>query len=127
LTGAVLDASAVLAVLYEEPGAKIVSAVMDDAMVGAVNHAEIVGKLIDDGFSADQASIAVAGTNYNIVSLDDELAFLTGVLRRETRSFGLSLGDRACLALAKQQGLPCYTADKRWADLEAGIDVRIIR
>lgn len=127
MSGVILDASAVLAVAYEEPGAEVVPVVAEGMSITAVNHAEVVGKLIDDGFDADQARETVHSFGYEVVDFDADLAFRAGLLRRDTRALGLSLGDRACLALAQRAGLPVFTADKRWAELNLGVDIRVIR
>jgi PIN domain nuclease of toxin-antitoxin system len=62
-----------------------------------------------------------------VADFDAELAYRTGLLRRETRSFGLSLGDRACLALALREKLPVFTTDRRWRELRLGIEINVLR
>lgn len=126
MSGVILDASAVLAVAYEEPGAEAVPAA-GGLSITAVNHAEVVGKFIDDGFDANQARETVRSFGYEVVDFDADLAFRAGLLRRDTRALGLSLGDRACLALAQREGLPVFTADKRWAEIDLGVEIRVIR
>lgn len=127
MTEVVLDASAALAAMYEEPGADLVRAAASRAVISSVNHAEVVSKLMDDGFSPMEAEETIEALAYDIVAFDQNHAFAAGLLRRNTRSLGLSLGDRACLALAVQIGRPVLTADQRWSKLDLGLDIRVIR
>ncbi|MEI7610034.1 MAG: type II toxin-antitoxin system VapC family toxin [Rhodospirillaceae bacterium] len=114
MSKAVLDSSAVLAVLLEEAGAERVERVLPGALVSAVNLAEVVSKLCERGMPADEVLLAVAALGVDIVPYEGEQARLTGELRPRTRAAGLSLGDRACLALARLRGLPALTADAAW-------------
>jgi len=126
LNEAVLDSSAVIAVLRAEPGADKVATVLPGALLSAVNLAEIVTKLCEQGMSADEAQLAIETTGVVIVDFDAEQARLTGSLRNETRSAGLSLGDRACLALSRHRNLPAMTTDRVWGKL-TGFDIVLIR
>jgi ribonuclease VapC len=124
----VLDASAVLALLKQEPGSEQVAQVVDDgAAISAVNLSEVVAKLGE----ADRTEAAIRGVinalDLDVVSFDAELAYRAGLLRSATRAAGLSLGDRACLALAEHLGLPAFTTDRSWASLRLGATVRVIR
>lgn len=123
----VLDASAVLAHLRDEPGAEDVLNRMDGALLSAVNLAEIVQKLIDDGLSQDGVAASIHVLPVRIVAFDQRLAIQAGILRGPTRRFGLSLGDRACIALALREGFPVLTADRVWAELDLGVEVVLIR
>ena len=114
MSKAVLDSSAVLAVLLAEAGAVRVESVLPGALVSAVNLAEVVSKLCERGMPADEVLLAVAALGVDIVPYEGEQARLTGELRPLTRAAGLSLGDRACLALARLRGLPALTADAAW-------------
>ena len=114
MSKAVLDSSAVLAVLLEEAGADRVESVLPGALLSAVNLAEVISKLCERGMPADEVLIAVAALGVDIVPYDGEQARLTGELRPRTRAAGLSLGDRACLALARLRLLPAMTADAAW-------------
>ena len=127
MTSAVLDSSAVLAVINAEPGAEYVIEMLDGALLSAVNHAEVVTKLVERGVTRDLARSTVLKIGVQVVEFGIDLADRTGELRRQTRHLGLSLADRACLALAESEGLPAVTADKKWASANLGIDVRIIR
>ena len=114
----VLDASALLALLNGEPGVEKVAAAVGDAAVCAVNLAEAYRKLVSRGMPPEPAREALAGLALDIVPFDEEMAYVTGALRTATDKLGLSLGDRACLATAKQLKLPAYTADREWLKLK---------
>jgi PIN domain nuclease of toxin-antitoxin system len=112
--------------LLAEPGAEKVQAVLPGALLSAVNFAEVVTKLCERGMPADRARAAIEALGAEVVDFGVELACVTGDLRNTTRSAGLSLGDRACLALSQQQNLPAMTADTAWARI-AGVRVFVIR
>ncbi|MFL6804278.1 MAG: type II toxin-antitoxin system VapC family toxin [Xanthobacteraceae bacterium] len=124
---AVLDASAVLAYINGEPGAEIVAPVIGDALVSAVNLAEIVTKLVARTGSLALARTTLGIATFDVIDFDRALAERAGEFVSSARPEGLSLGDRACLALAERQGLPVLTADRAWASLKVGIDIRPIR
>ncbi len=123
----VLDASAVLALLNGEPGAAEVAKAIPGALLSAVNLAEVVSKLVDHGVADAAARAALAGLGIRIVDFDEALAHRVGALRRETRHVGLALGDRACLAVGQELERTVLTADRRWAELDLAIDIRVIR
>jgi len=123
----VLDASAVLAYVSGEPGAEIVASLIDDALVSAVNLAEAVTNLRERTGSLDIARAALDIAALDVVDFDRSLAEEAGGFVADTRPKGLSLGDRACLALAAREGLPAFTADRAWAGLGVGVDIRLIR
>ena len=123
----VLDASAVLALLAGEPGAEAVSACVPDAAVSTVNVAEIGTKLADRGMRKKDVRRAIGTLGLEVVTFDAESAYAAAMLRDRTRQFGLSLGDRTCLALGAARGLPVLTADRSWAELSIGVEVRLIR
>lgn len=123
----VLDASAVLAVYFDEPGAEQVLRVLPDALLSAVNYTEVIGKCLDRGESLDRAVRKLAALGFHIVAHDASLARRAGEMRALTKRLGLSLADRACLALAEREKVPVLTADKSWAKVELEIDVRVIR
>jgi len=124
---AVWDASALLLVLNSEPGAEQLAAELGDALMSAVNLSEVVGKLVEAGMPEGDLREALAGLPLEVVSFDEEAAYLAGLLRPATRARGLSLGDRACLGLALARGLPAVTADRAWRKLDLGIEVRFFR
>ncbi|WP_417232549.1 type II toxin-antitoxin system VapC family toxin [Brevundimonas sp.] len=123
----VLDASAVLAALNGETGGDAVEAVISRAVLSSVNLAEVVTKLVERGMTETQVSLVVGALGCRIADFDAGLAYRTGALRTGTQQHGLSLGDRACLALAQQQGLPVMTADRIWSQLDVGITIDVIR
>ena len=124
-----LDASAVLALLFEETGADVIRMRVRGALISTVNLAEVLAKLVDKGVPIVEAARAVDMLGMEAVPLSIKQAQLSGVLRASTRSAGLSVGDRACLALARDRGLPAVTAERRWPDLakDSGVDVEVIR
>ena len=123
----VLDASAILALLNAELGADVVAESLPNAVVCAVNFAEVITKLIDRGATGAQVSEIMAALDLEIVNFDASLAVITGELRSRTRNLGLSLGDRACLALAQREQLPVLTTDKSWQALAPDFTVRLAR
>jgi PIN domain nuclease of toxin-antitoxin system len=124
---AVLDASAVLALYFEEPGADRVRSALPGACLSSVNYTETISKCLDRGQGIDTALRKIAAIGVEIVAYDTELARRAGELRPLTRRLGLSLADRACLALAAREALPVLTADRSWKSLSLGLDIRLIR
>jgi PIN domain nuclease of toxin-antitoxin system len=127
VTSAVLDSSALLAVIHGEPGADAVLAVMADAAISTVNVAEVMSKLIEGGTTLDHARNWVRAFDLAVIDFDLPSAEAVGELRIRTRRAGLSIGDRACLALALRAAVPALTADRAWAALDLGIEIRVIR
>lgn len=128
MSNSVLDASALLAVVNEEPGAALVlDALEEGALLSSVNLCEVVTKLVDSDFDEDAIRAIVAGTGVRVVELNESHAYAAGILRSMTRRQGLSLGDRACLALAVETGLPALTADRLWLGLDVGVELQLIR
>ena len=126
---AVLDASALLAFLRGEPGADTVRAIRRDAAISVVNVAEALQVLMRVGFSSSEALAFVRESGVRIESFEEADAVRTrsARARRRDRGAGLSLGDRACLALALRLGVPAYTADRAWAGADVGCVVAVIR
>jgi len=122
-----LDASAVLARLFREPGAERVAASLPGALVSAVNYAEVVGKLIDFRTPVEAAAVVASDLGLVVAPFEASDAAEAGLLRAVTRPLGLSLGDRACLALARRLDLPVLTADRAWVELDLGVEVVLIR
>ena len=83
--------------------------------------------MIDEGLSPGQVKEIFTETSVATVSFDEQQAFAAGELRTSTRALGLSLGDRACLGLARLLGVPALTADRKWSGLDIGVEVRLIR
>ncbi len=123
----VLDSSAILAILFSEPGRERVVEVLDDSVVSSVNLAEVITKLIEAGYSDEQAERSVDAFLPIAADLNASIAIEAGLLRRSTKKQGLSLGDRCCLATAKQFGATALTADRNWVDIDLPCKVELIR
>ena len=118
-----------LALLFGETGADAVRPRIRGGLISPVNMAEVLAKLVDKGLPAEEAARAVDMLGMEPVPLSVEQAQLSAALRSTTRAVGLSLGDRACLALARERGLPAVTAERRWPEVaeQAGVTVEVIR
>ena len=127
MTEWVLDASAVLAMFYDEPGGDQVRRILTDSILSAVNACEVVTGLVGRGTPPDVASRMVRDLACQPIPVDTELSLRAGELVVLTRSKGLSLGDRICLALAERESVPALTSDRAWAELELDIKVSLIR
>lgn len=124
----VLDASALLALLNNEEGALAVEAVLPNSIISAVNAAEVMTELhFKLNLPIEQAQEMIITLVNKIIPFDLKLAAEAAKLRKETKFLGLSLGDRACLALSKELCLPIYTADKAWAKLQFPYEIILIR
>lgn len=129
---AVLDASALLALLWEEEGAeRVEAAVSAGALISTVNWAETLSRLVQSGRDPIQVAAQALpdrdGARLVLVPYDDQQARETARLRSRTASLGLSLADRAALALARLRGLPVLTADRAWRSLRLSIKIEVIR
>jgi PIN domain nuclease of toxin-antitoxin system len=123
----IADASAILALLKQEPFDKLDPKRLFRATISAVNLSEVLERLCSGGLSEVEADEAVAALNLEVVDFDESQARLAAYLRPQTRRAGLSLGDRACLALGRRLGCPVVTADRAWARLDVGVEVVLIR
>jgi len=127
----VLDASAILAFLLEEPGAEAVLTLLEDgnriALIGSVNLCEVSTKLVALGGDSSHVSLNTAPLLPYVVDFDALQALYAGELARITKPFGLSLGDRACLALAASRGATAWTTDATWLKLKIGVKVHLLR
>lgn len=125
----VLDASAVLAYLLGEPGEGEVGEVLEhgQGVISAVNLSEVAAKLADGGLSQAEIDAVVAALDMRVVPFDTGQALACARLRGSTRSLGLSLGDRACLALAEQLSLSVITTDRAWSALTVAVPIRVLR
>ena len=123
----IFDASAILAILHNERGADIAEKYLPHAVLSTVNLSEVVSVLVDIGMPISDAENLIRSLIKEIIPFDEQQAFKTGSLRKNTKKHGLSLGDRACLSLAKLKNLPVLTADKAWSKLNQDFEVILIR
>ncbi len=123
----VLDASALLALLNDEPGKKRVEEALSSSVISAVNYGETLIKLIDKGLGTEQARENLEALDLRVIALDEELAYSAASLRPITKQFGLSLGDLCCLALTIRQNATVLTTDRIWSKLNIGAKIELIR
>jgi ribonuclease VapC len=123
----VLDASALLAFLFREPGHETVAALLDGALMSTVNLAEVLSRFARDGHDPRPVAARLARAGIARVAFTERLAMTAAAIVPLVAGRGLSLGDRACLALAMSRGLPALTADRRWAELDLPVPVELIR
>jgi PIN domain nuclease of toxin-antitoxin system len=124
---AVLDASALLAFLRNEPGAGEVAAVLRMSCISAVNLAETISKMVEYGKPLEDVGYQIDRLRIPVIPFDAEQATIVASLWKATRVIGLSLGDRACLAVGLKMGRPVLTAERAWAKLEVGVSIGLIR
>lgn len=127
MTEAVIDASALLALLKAEPGAETVFEAIPTAVISAVNLSEVIAKLTSRGMPGETIKQTLKALELEVIPFDEEQAYQAGLLRASTQTSGISLGDRACLSLAKMLGVAALTADKTWGKLKIGVIIRVIR
>jgi ribonuclease VapC len=123
----VLDASAVLCLLQEEKGAERVARALPAAVIGAVNYSEVISKLVESGIDEATADGLMDTLQLTVIPFDRSQARLAGALRATTRRLGLSLGDRACLALAATEGAIALTCERVWTKFEGPCKVEALR
>lgn len=124
---AVLDASAVLALIQKEPGGAQVVGYLQDGCMSAANYAEVLFVLGRAGIEIGVARGLIAALRIEVVPMTAEIAATAATLGATGSRYGLSLGDRACLATAADRNIPVVTADRVWAELDLGVDVIAIR
>jgi PIN domain nuclease of toxin-antitoxin system len=124
----VLDASVILAILYAEPGHDHLTAeLLGNAVCSSVNMAEVQTKLVTLGWEPAKAWENTLGLIRELVPFDGEQAELAGNLVAQTKPLGLSLGDRACLALGITLKAPIYTAEQSWKRIKCPAPIQLIR
>jgi PIN domain nuclease of toxin-antitoxin system len=124
----VLDASAVLAVIQHERGAeKLTAEVLSGAVISTVNLAEVQSKLVKNGYSSQGAWEESLRLVTTVEPFTSEHARIAGDLIATTEKYGLSLGDRSCLALAIALNAPVYTTEQLWRNLKVGVPIHVIR
>lgn len=121
------DASSLLALAFNEPGGAVVRAALRGSLISSVNWSEVVQKVQGRGRDAGPLRGLFAQLGVTVEPFAPSTAELAARLYFETRQLGLSLGDRACLALGLEKGWRVYTADREWSRLTLGIDIRPIR
>lgn len=123
----VLDASALLCLLNDEPGADRVVEVLTRSVMDTTNLAEVVSKLRERGLSLEEVQEALGGLHLDVRPLSPSQAMTIGDLRPATKPLGLSLGDRACLALALDLSAELFTIDADLASADVGVSITDIR
>lgn len=124
----ILDASALLAMLHDEPGAKqTIECIAKGSAISAVNYCEVLGKCVELGISAEQFVQMFKNFHLPVLDFNELLARRAGALKSVASQFGLSLGDRACLALACEYKVPAVTTDRVWKQLGEDFNVFLIR
>ncbi len=122
-----LDASALLAFLFREQGTDQVATHLSASCLSAVNLAEVIGRFVRDGHDPDEVLARLSASEIELVPFTSEQAAIAAKLIPKTSRFGLSLGDRACLALALFRSIPALTADRDWKKLKLGVSIAVIR
>ena len=123
----VFDASAILAIVFDEPGADRALELLDGGLVSAVNYSEALAKMIEKGFIAEEAVEGLAAMTLQLVTFDKAQAEQTARMRKSTVHKGLSIGDRACLALTASREGVAVTTDRAWSELDIGVKLEMIR
>lgn len=124
----VLDASVILAIIHQEPGHETLTPdLLARSVASTVNLAEVQSKLVSHGWTSDEAWEDATSPVQEIVPFDQDHARVAGDLIVHTRKLGLSLGDRACLALGLALKAPVYTSEKLWKSVRLGVPINLIR
>lgn len=122
-----MDASAVLALLHHEPGSQQIGLLLPDSAISTVNASEVISKLIDRRVPGEQATTVFKRLRIPIMPFEEDHAQRAGLLRQVTRSAGLSLGDRACLATAAATQATAVTTDRAWTTLNVSVQILLAR
>ena len=123
----VLDSSALLALIHHEQGyERVAEAVRAGAVMSAVNISEVVAKMADSGLPETAIRDALGVFDLECAAFDEAAGFSAGLLRPASRAAGLSLGDRACVALGRERNLPVLTANRAWSGLDLGPGIEIV-
>lgn len=124
---AVLDASAVLAYLHQEPGGEITRAAMRGAVISTVNWSEVAQKILAEGNRIEPARVRLEALGLRVIPFLQADAEAAAAMWSTTKPLGLSLADRACLALGQRLGRPVLTTDRRWNGIPLGVNVQVLR
>ena len=122
----VFDASAVLAILRQEPGGDAAAGQLEGALLSSVNLSEVIARLLPE-YSERSAIAAVAALGLVTVAAGEMDAVRAAAMREATKAAGLSLGDRFCLALAHRFGCPAITADRDWDKVAQAVGVEVVQ
>jgi ribonuclease VapC len=109
--------------LFDETGSEELFALLPHSAISSVNLAEVATKLLDRGMPQEESQVSLRALPLRVEGFDEDLALEAAALRPATRSRGLSLGDRACLALAQRLGASALTTDRAWSDLELSVPI----
>jgi ribonuclease VapC len=123
----IIDASALLAFLFRETGHEKAAEYLPDSALSTVNLSEVLARFARDGHDVHQVWQQIAASPIQIVPFSAQTAVLAAALSLLTKPLGLSLADRACLALAVERKAPVLTADQAWLQLDIGINIISIR
>lgn len=124
----IVDASALLALLRNEPGAHVVEELLGRIVMSSLNVSEVASVLLDSEMSLPECEEIIFPLISHLVPFDASQAIFAANLRKQTKQKGLSLGERACIALGLKMNLPIYTADQKWIELGlTDIDIKLIR
>jgi PIN domain nuclease of toxin-antitoxin system len=116
-----------LALLNQEQGSEEISQWIGNAVISSVNLSEVIAKLADGGVTEEDIEQIISNLNLEVVPFSQDQALMAGMLRPSTKSLGLSLGDRACLALGLAYNFPILTTDRVWSNLNLAVEVRVVR
>lgn len=125
MTRYVLDSSALIALINKEPGSERVKKALSGSIMSAVNVSEVVAVLIRLSIPQDKIQVLLTNLVHAVIPFNEEQAFIAGYLY--SKGQGLSLGDRACLSLGKTKNMPVLTSDRKWAEVDCGVQVEIFR
>jgi hypothetical protein len=123
----ILDASALIASIYEEKGGDMVAKYLPQAIISAVNMTEVISYMVNRGLDVEQVKELLESLTIEVAPYDAEQAFISGEIMLKTKKKGLSLADRACLALAITKNLPVLTVEKAWDELNLKVSIKLIR
>ena len=121
----VLDSSALIALINDEPGSDRVKRALSGSIMSAVNVSEVVAVLIRLSMPHDKIHVLIKNLVHAVIPFNEEQAFIAGYLYTETKVKGLSFGDRACLSLGKVKNMPVLTSDRKWSEVDCGVQVEI--
>ncbi len=127
MSATIWDASALLLLLQREPGWEDLRPRLPGSFMSAVNLSEVAAKLIEAGGESAATREILEGLPIEIDDFTADLAYQAAELRGPTKKLGLSLGDRACLALGRRMGLPVLTGDRAWLELDLGVAIEFVR